>query len=69
MPEGPGRPGRGEKMIRCAIVFLFWVATLGILDIEITWADGWNIKLNGWLGVVIRRYRKHHPENKQEEER
>ena len=42
-------------MIRCLIVLLLWLATLGIADIKAEWADGWKIELHGWLAAIVRK--------------
>lgn len=45
-------------MIRCLIVLLFWLATLGTIEIDIAWRDGWNIELHSWLTYVIRKHKE-----------
>ena len=35
-------------MIRCLLVIVFWILTVGIFDINVIWADGTKITLKGW---------------------
>ena len=45
-------------MIKPIIVFILWLLTLGLADVEIKWADGWKIKLVGWPSALRRWLKK-----------
>ena len=42
-------------MIRCIFVVLIWIATLGLLSINMEWSDGWSIHLVGWPDAIMKR--------------
>jgi hypothetical protein len=44
-------------MLRCFIVILFWLCTLGIFSIKIKWNDGLSIKLVGWPDALINLFK------------
>jgi len=45
-------------MIRFLVIFLLWVCTLGVIDIDIRFRDGLHIHFKSWLMWLTGKYKK-----------
>jgi len=53
-------------MIRFLVIFLLWVGSLGVFDIDIRFQDGLHIRLKSWLMWLMGKYNKlPRPDNKE----
>ena len=45
-------------MIRFLVIFLLWVGSLGVFDIDIRFKDGLHIRFKSWLMWLTGKYNK-----------